>query len=90
MTELRQQVVYAIQRARQQIRWKPGKAEQHLSKRILLGHLAPGTTVEAYESMILHVLNEPQSRVFIFTYAGVHYPTVVTHAQRKFGWLCWI
>lgn len=38
MQEGRERVVAAIRRLREQICWKPGKAEKHLAKRVELGH----------------------------------------------------
>jgi len=72
-----QQILTAIQLARQRIRWKPGKAERHLLKRIQLGQLPSGTTLGAYESLIRRILDDPIADLYTFTYDQADYPTVV-------------
>ncbi|MFQ5341794.1 MAG: hypothetical protein ACE5F6_09645 [Anaerolineae bacterium] len=67
----------AIRLVRQRIRWKPGKAREHLEKRIRLGHLAPDTTIDEYESVIAEVVSDPRADVFVFVFDDDPYPTVV-------------
>ena len=67
----------AIRLVRQRIRWKPGKAREHLAKRIRLGHLDPDTAIDEYESIIAEVVSDPRANVFVFVFGGDPYPTVV-------------
>ena len=63
------------------IRWKPGKAEKHLAKRVELGHLAAETTLAEYESLILHVASIPTAEVFVYDWNDTVYPTVVAEVN---------
>jgi hypothetical protein len=48
------EIVQAIDRVRDEIIWKPGKAMSHLLKRINLGHLGPDATLEEYIAILNH------------------------------------
>lgn len=80
------QVGSAIQQARNQIRWKPGKAQPHLKKRIRLGHLPPATTLADYQRLIHGILHHPEAVVYSFRYAQTLYPTIVAPYQGQL-WL---
>ena len=71
------QAIAAIQSARRSLRWRPGKASDHLAKRIRLGHLPPGTTLGEYEALIQRILNEPNAEVYLFVFRQTPYPTAV-------------
>jgi hypothetical protein len=70
-------VVEAIRQLRDQIRCKPGKARQHLAKRIALGHLPPEATVADYDALIRRVVQTPTAEVFVYRWGEHTYPTVV-------------
>jgi hypothetical protein len=53
MEELQGRVVAAVRRLQAGIRWKPGKALQHLAKHVELGHLPVETTLADYEVIII-------------------------------------
>lgn len=74
---LRHNALRAIQLARQQIRWKPGKDVQHLAKRVRLGHLPPGSTVIDYERVIQAVITDPHATVYVYTFEDTVYPAIV-------------
>ena len=57
----------AIRLVRAQIRWKPGKDVEHLEKRIDLGHLPPGTTLDVYEAIIAAIVQDPLSKVYLYS-----------------------
>ena len=67
----------SIQQARAKICWKPGKALPLLAKRIRLGHLPEGTTLEKYEEIISSVLNQPDAQLYLFVYGSSIYPTAI-------------
>lgn len=46
-------VLEAVRQALMPIRWKAGKAASHLTKRIRLGHLPVGTSLDEYNAVIL-------------------------------------
>jgi hypothetical protein len=86
-------VVEAIRQLRDQVRWKPGKARQHLAKRIALGHLPPETTVADYEALIRRVVQTPTAEVFVYRWGEHAYPTVVAEidggsmaGDARHGW----
>lgn len=81
-----QTVVEAITAVRLELRWKPGKAQQHLIKRIERGHLSPETTLSQYEAIIRSVLLDPTAQVFVFQFGQTFYPTVVAEYADK-AWL---
>ena len=84
--DLQQRVAQAIRKARTGLQWKPGKAEEHLAKRIERGHLPPDTTLEQYEAIIRRIVSDSTARVYIFRFGETDYPTIVSeHAGRH--WL---
>ncbi len=83
---LRSQIEAAIRQVRNQVRWKPNKAQSHIEKRIRLGHLPPVTTLTDYEVLIHAVLHHSEAVVYGFRYANVLYPTVVAPQQGQL-WL---
>jgi hypothetical protein len=76
----------ALQELRRKIRWKPNKAVEHLRRRIMRGHLPPGTTIEQYEEIIAAVVSDQNAELYIFDWRGVPYPTVVTRFDGQ-SWL---
>lgn len=70
-------VMVAIRSARQSLRWRAGKADEHLVKRIRLGHLPRGTRLAEYEALIQQILGEPAAEVYLFTFREDVFPTVV-------------
>lgn len=86
MNRLGAQVASAIRQVQSGIRWKPGKAIQHLKRRIDLGHLPPGATVHEYQSIIVAILNDPLADVFVYSWGDTLYPTVVSEYDGR-RWL---
>jgi len=84
--ELHSQIAAAIRQVRNQVRWKSGKAQSHVEKRIRLGHLPPVTTLADYEMLIHAVLHHPEAMVYGFRYANALYPTIVAPYQDQL-WL---
>ncbi len=74
-------IAETIRQLCQQIRWRPGRAEAHVEKRIRLGHLPPQATVAEYELLIMAVLNDPSAEVYLVEYGKIFYPTVVADYQ---------
>ncbi len=70
-------VMSAIRSARRSLRWRAGKADEHLAKRIRLGHPLRGSGLVEYEALIHRVLSEPSAEVYLFTFRENVYPTVV-------------
>jgi hypothetical protein len=79
-------VVEALRQLRRQVRWRPGKARQHLAKRVALGHLPPQATVATYEALIQAVVQTPTAAVWVYRWGAVTYPTVVTEVEG----VCWL
>ena len=75
-------IVEAIRRLRERVRWKPEKAVQHLAKRVDLGHLPPGTTVAAYNALIRRIVQTPAAEVWVYRWGETLYPTVVAHVAE--------
>ena len=74
----REAVVEALRQVRQQVRWRPGKAQPHLAKRVALGHLPAQATVATYETLIQAVVQTPTAVVWLYHWDTVAYPTVVS------------
>jgi hypothetical protein len=58
-------VIEAIRLLRDHVQWKLGKDSQHLTKRLALRHLPPGTTVAEYNALIRRVVQSPAAEVFV-------------------------
>jgi hypothetical protein len=58
------------------IKWKPGKADPHLAKRIRLGHLPENSTLENYEAVIATITSDQKANVYAYIYDRVIYPTL--------------
>ncbi len=86
MEEQTARVIAALRRLQGQVRWKPGKAAQHLQKRIALGHLPAGTTEAGYEALILRVIRAPTAEILVYHWGESLYPTVVSNLDGS-RWL---
>jgi len=86
MAELRNQVANAIRQVQFKVRWKSGKALQHLKRRIDYGHLPPDATAEEYETIIIAILSDSLADVFVYTWGDASYPTVVAE-YSGYRWL---
>jgi hypothetical protein len=78
MEAQRDAIIAALRQVRAQVRWRPGKAQQHLAKRVALGHLPPEATVASYESLIQMIMQIPTAEVWVYRWGETFYPTVVT------------
>ena len=87
-TSLRQ-IVAAIQEARRELRWKPGKDLQHLQTRKRHGHLPPDAQLAEYLAIIKAVLSDAQAQVYAYHFGETLYPTVVSY-QPSAVWLVMI
>jgi hypothetical protein len=58
----------------------------HLAKRIRLGHLLPTTTLLEYNAVIQVIVEDMEAAVYVFQFADIYYPTVVTTYQERI-WL---
>lgn len=77
MDELNAQVVAAIRLVQARVRWKPGKAQQHLQKRIALGHLEPEAQLDDYEAVISALVHNAYNEVYVYVFGDQIYPVVV-------------
>lgn len=84
--DLRPLAVAAILMLRSRLRWKPGKDIQHLEKRIRVGHLQVGTTLDEYNRIISEILRQPDSAVYHYPFNGDDYFGVVGKAD-EIPWL---
>ena len=84
--DLRPLAVAAILMLRSRVRWKPGKDTQHLEKRIRVGHLQVGTTLEEYNRIISEILRQPDGAVYHYPFNGDDYFGVVGKAE-EIPWL---
>jgi len=84
--DLRPLAVAAILMLRSRVRWKPGKDTQHVEKRIRVGHLQAGTTLEEYNRIISDILRQPDSSVYHYPFNGADYFGVVGKAD-EIPWL---
>ena len=64
------QILEAVKKVRTQVRWKPNRAESHLRKRKMRGHLPQEATIEDYEGIILKLLQDKSSGQFCLTASG--------------------
>ena len=72
MKDLQAQIAKAIRQIQSGVRWKPGKAQRHLEKRIRQGHLAPATTLAEYEAIILIIVSHPDAFAFVYRYGSTN------------------
>lgn len=79
-------ILHALQQVQEQIRWKPGKAHEHLNKRRNRGHLLPQTTLTEYEAIIQAVVQHPHAFVYVYRYGILDYPSIVAPYQEQ-TWL---
>jgi len=84
--DFRAQVANAIRQVQSGVRWKPGKGQQHLAKRIRQGHLPSATTLAEYEAIILAIVSHPDAFVFVYQYGSTEYPTLVAPYEGR-TWL---
>ena len=77
MAEERELTSSAIQRLQKRLKWRPGKAAVHLSKRIAPGHLPTEATLADYEAVILRAINTHDAEVFVYLWDDTVYPTAV-------------
>lgn len=82
----REAISEALRQVRQQVRWRPGKAQVHLAKRVALGHLPSQATLATYEALIQTVVQMPTAVVWVCSWGADAYPTVVT-AMAGVLWL---
>lgn len=82
----REEIIAVIQQVRSKIRWKPGSDVRHLLKRKVRGHLPTEATLEDYDRVIQTVLSVPNAIVYVYTYKGAIYPTVVAQLAEIY-WL---
>lgn len=90
-SELHRQVIVARVRdavwlIRSQIRWKAGKAIQHVQTRIRYGHLPPSATVADYEAIIVGLVNDDFADVYLYIWNQRSYPTIASTYQGQ----CWL
>jgi hypothetical protein len=76
----------AILALRSCVRWKPGKDIQHLKKRIRVGHLPDGKTLDEYNQIVTEVLHQEDSDVYHYPYDSDTYFGVV----GKIGNIPWL
>lgn len=84
--DLQAQVAEAIRLVQNQIRWRPGKDQAHLNKRIRLGHISPGSSLVEYNVIIQFIVTESEADVYVYQFGDTYYPTVVTTYQKRI-WL---
>jgi hypothetical protein len=84
--ELNAQVVAAIRLVQAGVRWKPGKAQQHLQKRIALGHLDPEAQLDDYEAIISALVHNAYAEVYVYVFDDQTYPVVVGTVGKQ-RWL---
>jgi hypothetical protein len=75
--EFNAQVVAAIRLVQAGVRWKRGKAQQHLQKRVALGHLEPEAQLDDYEAIISALVHNAYSEVYVYVFHDQTYPVVV-------------
>ena len=86
MDELNAQVIAATRLVQAGVRWKPGKAQQHLQKRIALGHLEPETQLYDYEAIISALVHDAPAEVYVYIFDDQTYPVVVGTVDNQ-RWL---
>jgi hypothetical protein len=82
-------VIRAIVISQAKIKWKSGKAEPHLAKRIKLGHLSEGSNLAIYEDIIKTILNNQKARVYAYVFNEAIYPTLTAMVENRL-WLVMI
>jgi len=82
-------VLEAVRQALMPIRWKAGKAASHLTKRIRLGHLPVGTSLDEYHAVIISIMLNQDAQLYVYTFQDHSYPTVVAPVEERL-WLVMI
>jgi hypothetical protein len=86
MKDVQIQLAQAIRRVQSGVRWKAGKGDQHLAKRIRQGHLPATTALDEYEAIIQAIASHPEASVYVYQFGPTDYPTVVAPYQGRI-WL---
>lgn len=84
-----EEVVKAILTHQNNIQWKIGKAENHLIKRIRLGHLPKNSALADYEAIIYNISTDRKAKVYVYIYDQILYPALTTVVGDKL-WLVMI
>ncbi len=84
--QLQAQIANAVRLVQAQIRWRPGKEQIHLAKRIRLGHIAPGSSLAEYNAIIKFIVSDREAFVYVYQFGNTYYPTVVATYQVRL-WL---
>lgn len=79
-------IAQALQQVQAQIRWKPGKALEHLSKRRERGHLPRHATLAEYEAIIRAVVCHSEAWLYVYRFGATDYPTVAAPYEGQI-WL---
>jgi hypothetical protein len=66
----------ALLALRDKVRWKPGKDVVHHQKRQNMGHLPLSCSLAGYENLILDIVRNGQSIVYLYEVRGVHFYAV--------------
>lgn len=82
-------IIKTIGAIQSNVKWKLGKAEPHLAKRIRLGHLPEGSTLANYEEIIGSVTSNPATKVYAYIYDQTTYPTLTATVESRI-WLVMI
>lgn len=83
---LQVQVANAIRLVQEQTRWRPGKDQIHLAKRIRLGHIPPEGSIAEYNAIIQFIVSNKEASVYVYQFGNTYYPTVVATYQTQL-WL---
>lgn len=76
MTTVERDIAAAILALRTQVRWKPGKDVDHLTKRKRRGHLPPDADMDDYNDITVAVLSDGESKIYRYDVTGETYGVV--------------
>jgi len=69
----REQLVHALEKIREKIRWKVDKDVVNLKKRRQMGHLLKSASMVEYEKIIFEIVNNGQNVIYLYEFRGDHY-----------------
>lgn len=77
---------FALRKAREKVRWKPGKGAAHLKKRQRMKHLHASSSLSDYEHVILDIVKDSNNCLYLYDSKGIHYYAVRGYTDKR-EWL---
>ena len=81
MDDLTQSIIDTLRKLRDRVVWRPGKAEDHVRRRIDYGHLPESATLDDYKAIIGSVVANHDADVYAYRYGDAAYAVAVARIE---------